>query len=63
MNREEAVQKHCGVISVRGREFKCKPIKLLTTRQLLIDELILDHTTPMSKAIRSTVRQKNMQVE
>uniref|UniRef100_A0A915DHK9 Mre11 DNA-binding domain-containing protein n=1 Tax=Ditylenchus dipsaci TaxID=166011 RepID=A0A915DHK9_9BILA len=61
--REEAVQKHCGVITVKGRKFKCTPIPLQTTRQVIVDELVLDDSVQMKKMPRSTVRQKHMEDE
>jgi len=59
--REESVPKHCGIVTVMGEQFKCDPIPLKTTRQVIVDELVLeDHQA--RKLPRTTVRQKNMEV-
>jgi len=61
--REETVQKHCAIITVKGRHFKCDPIPLQTTRQILVDELVLEDELPDIILEKSTVRQKNMKDE
>lgn len=44
-----------------GQQFKCDPIPLMTTRQVIVDELVLDDY-PAKKLPKTTVRQKNMEV-
>ncbi len=43
-------------------KFQCDPIPLKSTRQVLVDELILAESEPAKKLAKTTVRQKDMPV-
>ena len=78
LSTEEAAQKQIGILyklfrfasntltfafrNIRGKEFKMNKIQLKTTRQIIVNELILEEAEPAIKVPRSTVRQKHMPV-
>jgi hypothetical protein len=62
ISKEETGKKHCGIMSIRDREFKMQKIELKTTRQVILENLELDDSSFPAKIPRSTVRQPNMPV-
>ncbi|GMT19219.1 hypothetical protein PFISCL1PPCAC_10516, partial [Pristionchus fissidentatus] len=57
---EEALPKHVSVLTIRGRKFQSRPIKLETVRQLIVKTIVLDKTPPKTSLPYPGTREEDM---